>query len=204
MQTYDGVYAKEEFYWGKEPNRLCRQAVTLFSPEEAKGARVIDLGCGEGKDLIHFAKHGFDATGVDISLPGLAKARRWAAEEQLVIRTTQADLADFRLQETYDLVYASGTLTYLPPTLRAEIFDHYKQHTRVGGYNAFNAFVEKPYIDIAPDWGGDEHPFRSGELLLYYWDWEIVSFQEVVFDCNSSGVPHRHAMDVLIARKICP
>lgn len=61
-------------------------------------------------------------------------------------------------------------------------------------------FVEKPFLATPPDWGIDEHFYISGELLTYYWDWEIVKFEETIFDCNSGGVPHKHAMDVMIAR----
>jgi tellurite methyltransferase len=44
-------------------------------------------------------------------------------------------------------------------------------------------------------------PFRSGELLGYYWDWEILDAGQGEFISNSGGVPHRKAMDVVIARK---
>ena len=99
------------------------------------------------------------------------------------------------------MVYSSGSLTYLPLNLRSEIFDNYKAHTKLGGINAFNAFVEKPFIQTAPDWGDEEYFYRSGDLLQMYWDWEILSFSEIIFDCESGGTPHRHAMDILIARK---
>jgi len=200
MQTYDEVYIKPEFYWGKEPNSLCKRAVELLVNE--KKGQVIDLGCGEGKDVIHFAKHGFNAVGVDLSEPGLQKALQFAKQEGLNIQTVQASLNEFTLTEMFDVVYSSGTLTYISPTLRNEKLSNYKEHTNVGGLNVFNVFVEKPFIETAPDWGTDEYFYRSGDLLSLYWDWEIVSFEEVIFDCNSSGVPHKHAMDVMIARKI--
>lgn len=44
--------------------------------------------------------------------------------------------------------------------------------------------------------------WQSGELLQYYHDWKIELLEEVIFDCDSSGVPHKHCMDVVIARKI--
>lgn len=201
MLSYDEAYARTEYYWGRTPNRMCEAVVDLFSPDERKGKKVIDLGCGEGRDPIHFARHGFDATGVDISRPGLEKAMRWASAEGLALRTIQASLQEFRLTEPYDVVYSSGTLTYLPPHLRSQVFENYKRFTREGGLNVFNVFVEKPYLSTPHDWGADEYFYRSGELLVAYWDWEILSFSEVEFDCNSGGVPHRHAMDVLIARK---
>lgn len=201
MLTYDDVYGKANYYWGREPNRMCEAAVNLFAANERGTKRVIDLGCGEGRDLIHFARHGYTATGVDLSRQGLAKAERWASEEGLKIQTIQASLEEFRLTEPYDLVYSSGTLTYLPPHLRAAVLENYKRFTPVGGVHLFNVFVEKPYIPTPHDWGVDEHFYRSGELLAQYWDWEILSFTESEFDCNSGGVPHRHAMNVMMARK---
>lgn len=201
MQSYDDVYRQSAFYWGRDPNGLCERALAALRGAHASQPLAVDLGCGEGRDTICLARHGFEVTGVDASEPGLAKARQWANEEGLAIRTALADLNEYRLQETLDLVYASGTLTFLAAGRRAEIFRHYKERTRRGGVNAFNAFVEKPYLPVPPDWGEDEHFFRSGELLAFYWDWEIVEFEEVEFDCDSAGIPHRHAMDVLIARR---
>lgn len=195
------MYKEERFYWGTDPNSLCKAVIDLLRPVGISGKAIVDLGCGEGKDILHFAKQGMLVTGVDIAQPGLAKAERWAQEEQLSIQTIQANIADFRLSETYDVIYSSGSLTYISAPLRQEAFDNYKRNTSPGGLNAFNAFVEKLFIDIAPDWGEHEYFYRSGDLLRFYWDWEIVSFSEVIFDCNSSGVPHRHAMDVMIARK---
>jgi tellurite methyltransferase len=202
MKSYDEVYSKDEFYWGREPNQLCKRAVELVTSEN-KG-KIIDLGCGEGKDIIHFARNGFDTVGVDVSQPGLQKAQKWADQEGLTIKTVQANLNELNLTEMFDIVYSSGTLTYLSPSLREEKFKNYKEHTNIGGLNVFNVFVEKPFIETAPDWGTDEYFYRSGDLLNYYWDWEIISFEEIIFDCNSSGVPHKHAMNIMIARKVHP
>jgi tellurite methyltransferase len=202
MKSYDEVYSKDEFYWRREPNQLCKRAVELVTSEN-KG-KIIELSCGEGKDIIHFARNGFDTVGVDVSQPGLQKAQKWADQEGLTIKTVQANLNELNLTEMFDIVYSSGTLTYLSPSLREEKFKNYKEHTNIGGLNVFNVFVEKPFIETAPDWGTDEYFYRSGDLLNYYWDWEIISFEEIIFDCNSSGVPHKHAMNIMIARKVHP
>lgn len=201
MKSYDEVYADDGYYWGTDPNLLCRNVIEIIGPRSTTGMKVIDLGCGEGKDAIHFAKHGMVPTAVDISRAGLDKAERWAAKEGVFIHTVQADLGRYRLSEMFDVVYSSGSLTYIPPHLREEEFENYRQQTNPGGLNAFNAFVVKPFIETPPDWGEDEYFYRSGDLLLLYWDWEILSFAEVIFDCDSSGVPHQHAMDVMTARK---
>ena len=67
-----------------------------------------------------------------------------------------------------------------------------------------NAFVRKPFIELAPDMEEAERevePWRSGELAGYYHDWLFHQNDEIIFDCNSSGVPHKHCMDILIAEK---
>jgi tellurite methyltransferase len=61
--------------------------------------------------------------------------------------------------------------------------------------------VEKPFIPRAPDAEETAHAYRSGELMGYYWDWEILFSTEEIFECKSGGVPHRHTVDRIIARR---
>ena len=70
------------------------------------------------------------------------------------------------------------------------------------GIHILNVFVRKPFIETAPDWEDTEYFWKSGELLQYYHDWKIEMLEEIIFDCDSSGVPHQHCMDVVIARKV--
>lgn len=110
-KSYDEVYGRPEFYWGQDANSLCKHTVELLS--NAPKGRVIDLGCGEGKDIINFAQNGFNLVGVDTSKPGLTKVQQWASQEGPEIETVRTTLYEFRLTEMYDIVYASGTLTYV-------------------------------------------------------------------------------------------
>ena len=42
---------------------------------------------------------------------------------------------------------------------------------------------------------------RSGEIFTYYHDWDFLIFEEQVIDCNSSGIPHKHCVDLMLAVK---
>lgn len=200
MKTYDDLYRESGFYWGTDPNSLCVKLLDLLPAESRDGKRLLDLGCGEGRDLIRFSKNGFRVTGTDSSSIGIKKALEWSEEEQVELKAFQSDLKTYRLMEKFDVIYSSGTLNVLPSDVREEVFQNYKEHTEKGGINAMNAFVVKPFLEKPPDWSNEEHFFRSGELLSYYWDWEILYSTESIFECNSSGLQHRHAMSTIIAR----
>ncbi|BCU80644.1 hypothetical protein JIR001_04270 [Polycladomyces abyssicola] len=199
-EQMDRLYQLPGFYWGMEPNRLAYSLLETLP--SLQGKTVVDLGCGEGRDAVYFAKNGLNVMAVDLSQTGLKKAKHWAETEGVSLTTVQADLLSYRMDTMVDAVYSIGVLHYLPPEIRPNTFGHYKAMTRSGGIHAFNVFVEKPYIPVPPDYAENEYFYRTGELLQYYWDWEIISFAEFVFDCNSSGIPHRHAVNVMLARKI--
>ena len=58
--------------------------------------------------------------------------------------------------------------------------------------------------DEAPDFEEAEKnadPWFSGELFTYYHDWMFHKNEEFIFDCSSSGIQHKHCMDMLIAKK---
>ncbi|WP_372490854.1 transcriptional regulator [Paenibacillus mellifer] len=91
---------------------------------------------------------------------------------------------------------------YLPAEERADVFAGYQRYTRDGGLHVFNVFVQKPFIAPPPENEPFAYPWHSGELLALYRDWLIRDSAEVVFDCNSSGVPHQHAMAKIAAQKV--
>lgn len=200
--SYDEKYAGKEYYWGKKPSAICDRIIETMRPSKVFHPKMIDLGCGEGRNAVYFAKQGFDVVGLDISEVGLEKAKRYAEEERVTLKTIKADITSFALTEKYDVIFSTGTLHYLRAKVRARHFQNYKCHTSPRGVNVFSVFVKKPFIKKAPDSIGSEHSFRSGELMGYYWDWEILYCSEEIFDCMSGGVPHKHAVNRVIARRL--
>ena len=201
QSAYDPRYASQAFYWGKTPSAMCDRVIATMTAGTNLRPKLLDLGCGEGRNAVYFAQQGFEVVGLDLSLPGLEKTRRYAKEADVHIKTIHADVVHYELQETYDVIFSTGTLHYLPPEVRGQRFQNYKDRTSPDGINALSVFVTKPFIPRAPDAEDTAYVFRSGELLGYYWDWEILFCTEEVFDCMSSGVPHKHAVNRIIARR---
>ena len=198
---YDKWFAGEEFYTGEKPSPICDKVIEIVQSTADFHPRLLDLGCGEGRNAIYFAKNGFDVVGIDPSEPGLEKMRRYAEEVAVQVKTIQADMLTYEIDQQYDVVFSVATLQYLSPDNRQARFGQFKQATRPGGINAHSAFVKKPFIPKSPDGEPTANSYKSGELFGYYWDWEILYCTEDIFDCNSAGVPHKHACNRVIARR---
>lgn len=199
ITIYEEEYKTAEYYWGIEPSKMCLRVLDLLPP--STHLKLLDIGCGEGKDAVFFARNGYDVTAFDISDAGIEKTKRLADNAGIQVKVFKADILDFRLDCSYDILFSSGVLHYIKPQLRNEIFSNYKQFTKPNGLHVFNVFVQKPFIDPAPEKEATAHKWISGEIFTLYHDWLIQDCSEVIFDCNSSGVPHRHAMNKLIAQK---
>jgi len=195
---YESAYRKDAYFWGVAPSDMCLRVLALMPP--VKPLTLLDIGCGEGKDAVFFARCGYEVSAFDISEAGLDKLKRLAESARVHVRAIKANIWDYRLEQKYDVLYSSGVLHYIRPDLRGEIIENYRLHTAENGLNALHVFVEKPFIGPAPEHEAHSYKWRSGDLFGFYHDWYIEHCTEYVFDCMSSGIPHRHAANRLFAR----
>jgi len=82
--TWDERYAASDLVWGSGPNRFVAEELEGLPP-----GRALDVACGEGRNAIWLAVHGWHAVGVDFSSVGIERARRLAKEAGV------ADRAEF-------------------------------------------------------------------------------------------------------------
>ncbi len=78
--SWDERYSGEEKIWSGNPNPQLVAVAAGLTPGTA-----LDVGCGEGGDVIWLARQGWTVTGADFSANGLARAAR---------HTEQAGVAD--------------------------------------------------------------------------------------------------------------
>ncbi len=198
-RQYDEKYGGESFSWTVHPSDTCFEVLKGRPPD--RHLSLLDIRCGEGRNAVFFARNRYDVHAFDISGKGLEKTKRLAQQAGVSIRLFQADLNQFRLNQTLDILFSTGTLHSCNPSVRADVFENFKQFTAEGGLNALSVFVRKPFIPRAPDGDANAHPWRTGDFLPLYHDWKIEWSPEEILDCMSSGVPHQHAVNRLVARK---
>ncbi len=202
VTDYDRRYDAQSYYWGLTPNSICYEIMKILPP--IRPYRVLDIGCGEGKDAVFLARCGYAVTAFDIAEQGIEKGRRLAEHNHVEVNFFRADIFDYCPETQYDIIFSSGVLHFLPPERRGTFVESLKEHTAQAGINALNVFVHKPFIPPAPDLTKEEEkgaPWYSGELFGYYHDWRFHTCKEDIFDCDSGGIPHEHCMDTLIAQK---
>ena len=102
--------------WGAA-GEILRQRID-WMVDQARGPRILDVGCSEGVLEILLAREGFNVTGVDINAEALAFARDLLAQEpeevRARVRFVHGDLAQARLlDDRFDTLVMGEILEHL-------------------------------------------------------------------------------------------
>lgn len=185
------------YIWGTEASCLARELIGLLPAR----ARVLDLGCGEGRDSVFFAQRGLDVTGVDIARAGLIKARRLARVRGVHVGWVEADLAHLAaalpvIGGPFDLVYSCGAVHYVPRGARARLFMLLKALTRGGGLHAHVVFTD---LVVYAEKGEHIDYFTPTELSALYADWLVLGRAQRLIGCDQDGTVHHHSVEQIVA-----
>ena len=165
--TWDRRYTEREFVWTVEPNR--------FLVHEAEGlqpGRALDLACGEGRNAVWLAEHGWQVTGVDFAALGLDKARRLASALGVEGEWIVADLLEYRPEpRSFDLVLV--LYLQLPASERTPVLRDAANAVADGGTFLV---VAHDSSNLENGYGGPQH----AEVLY--------TAEEVVADLDGSGL----------------
>lgn len=166
------------------------------------GGRVLDVGCGEGRNSIFMAKLGCQVDAFDLSENGIVKAKQIADAEGVQVNFFPCDLAKFVFDGDYDVILSHGVLHLPEKAVRTAFIRKMQEHTRPGGYNAVGIFTNR--LPATPDNTPYTHSlFDVGELPALYAGWELVHHLEGTFqDTHPGGIHHEHAFERIIARRI--
>ncbi|WLR56886.1 class I SAM-dependent methyltransferase [Mesobacillus subterraneus] len=116
--------------------------VEYIETKKINTGKVLELGCGPGRNAIYLARNDFNVDAVDQSTEGLEWARERAKEQNVQVDFIQSNIFDFAIAEgTYDLVYDSGCFHHIPPHRRMSYIELVKRALKPGGFFALTCFV---------------------------------------------------------------
>lgn len=132
-----------------------------------RNARILDVGCGGGRDLRAFHERGFDVFGVDPSSALVEIAREYSGAEVAV-----AKVEALEFEEKFDGVWACASLLHLPKAELPEALRRIHRSLIAGG--VFFLSVQA---------GRGEEFSEDGRFYARYEEPEIRSaIQEIGFD----------------------
>ncbi|NBD30946.1 MAG: methyltransferase domain-containing protein [Alphaproteobacteria bacterium] len=126
---YDALYRET-------PNALGRPNadVAAFLDHLHRPVRLLDIGCGQGRDALPIARRGHAVVGVDLSEAGISDMVAAAEAEGLDLTGQVADLRDYRPDGLFDILLVDRTLHMLDTGARHAVLGRMLTHLRRGGW----------------------------------------------------------------------
>ncbi|GAA1552010.1 MULTISPECIES: SAM-dependent methyltransferase [Brevibacterium] len=153
VAAWEERYAGDDAVWSGNPNEALVATVGSLTP-----GRVLDVGCGEGADVIWLAENGWDAVGIDLSQTAIDRATEAAAAKGVTASFEVADVSTWsgsgpgsaESEQTdgprrggFDLVVGCFLHTRLPDT-REELVGKVADHVAPDGRLLLISHAEMP------------------------------------------------------------
>ena len=117
---------------------------TWIQDNQFRPGRVIDIGCGMGRNAIYLAKCGFSVDAIDFSAASIAWAIENAKKENALVNFICDSIFDHSIDpETYNCIYDSGCLHHLKPHQRFQYLKLVFDLLKPGGHFGLSCFNPK-------------------------------------------------------------
>jgi len=210
MHDYDANYQRSEGYFGA-PSPLLTEHVDLIQP----GARVLDIGVGQGRNALLLAERGCRVVGIDPSMVAIEQTSAAAAAAGIDVDLHHLSAHDFEAEEKFDAVLCFGLMQILSRADCASLIHRIYDWTKHGSALYLSAWhVDDPSYDrISELWEKvGLHSFRSpeGEYRTYlargvirnlFRNWKTIHHHEGMGALHShgDGAEHQHGDIELVA-----
>jgi len=213
--SWNAEYNKYKQIWGERPSELSLEAAKTLVYSKGKPLRVLDIGCGYGRDSIFMAKSlGFRVLGIDTS----EKAIEMAKENSLKAEANKAEfkIIDFRdLNSYFDVVFVSNLYHLLTPEGRTDLAKHVERLLGPDGRLYLNAISvnDIEHFDVGLPVEGEEsslvdnfryiHLSSEDELRRTFSALNVKKLYEHEYEEPHNGSrSHYHKAWILIAEKM--
>jgi ubiquinone/menaquinone biosynthesis C-methylase UbiE len=135
-RNWDDVYSRGAHWEKRHSNQAER-----FAQHLAPCARVLDAGCGSGRDIGYFASCGHMVVGIDISSVAIERARRRYPSRDIAFSVARIERLPFQ-DGAFDAIYCAYTLQ---DTAYAEGLSEIARVLKGGGLAWLTVFTETKY-----------------------------------------------------------
>jgi SAM-dependent methyltransferase len=128
---YDKYYQVENLFGNPYP-----ELMKFYSNLEKKG-RLLDLGCGQGRDSIPLARLGFEVVGIDNSEVGITQLNKRSKEEGLSAKGIVGDIYEYPSFDEFEFILLDSMFHFAKKDREKEsnllrrIFEESNLHTLI-------------------------------------------------------------------------
>jgi len=174
IHTPEGVLARTREYYDTFAQAYAERTADLvadllldFATSLVPGSKVLDVGCGPGRDLARLTGLGFSAVGLDLSFAFCNMAQKHAP-------TVQADLSHIPLaDQSFDGVWAYASLVHLGTADAKEAILELRRVLRMGGITEISVKTKE-----TSGWIGE------GDERRWFHGWDQDEFTSLVGSCG--------------------
>ncbi|MGA3676562.1 class I SAM-dependent methyltransferase [Lysinibacillus agricola] len=139
-EFYDKTFKKIPFFVNKPDENL----VSYLEKKMIQPSKVLELGCGAGRNAIYLAKQGCSVVGVDVSDRALQLAQERVDEANINVELIGSNIFELDLQEeSFDFIYDSGCFHHIAPHRRVTYIELIHTLLKPNGYFALCSFEEQ-------------------------------------------------------------
>jgi len=146
LECFLEFYCTKEDYFSKKYNMTATHGDVVNAAKIIKPCKVLDLGCGQGRNSLYLSLLGYDVTSWDHNENSLMFLNETKEKENLKIQTALYNINDANIQENYDFIISTVVFMFLDRTRVPAILKNMQSHTNSGGYNLIVAAMSTPEV----------------------------------------------------------
>ncbi len=127
VQTYNKI---AKIYSERTYPKIVQFQATKFM-SLLKGKKILDVGCGSGRDVEYFLHEGYEPIGIDLSENMLKEARKRVKAKNVFKKMDFTDLK-FK-EETFDGVWVMAALYHIPRKSVTDVLRGFNKVLKKGG-----------------------------------------------------------------------
>jgi 2-polyprenyl-3-methyl-5-hydroxy-6-metoxy-1,4-benzoquinol methylase len=154
-ESFDDTYIDKREFFG-HPYRELQDFFLRFS----KRGKVLDLGCGQGRDSLFLASLGYQVTAIDNSKTGIEQMMEDAKNQELKINGIVGDVFDIKLDVKFDVILFDMLLHSFIKSKQLKLLKKFSKNLNKKGLMCI----------IYPDDIKKEHFLNLLETLPYNWN----------------------------------
>ncbi len=212
-EIWEKLFERKDKY-GLVPDPFAVESLKWVKKIKAK--KILDIGCGEGKDSIFFAKNGYEVFSLDFSSRAIKSCKEKAIKNKLqkLLHPIIHDISKPLKFEngTFDVVYAHLSLHYFDDKTTIKIFNEIRRVLKPGGLFLVKVkSIKDPLYGKGKkiesdmfDFGHIRHFFSKKYLLSKLEGFKVLLLKEIVreSDYAKKSASKKSVFLFLIAKKL--